>query len=336
MLPTRLTILLLSLAALAAAPAAASAAAQVGISENNAPMFADPNFQALHVKSTRLVVAYNAITQAAKGDDEIRSRVAPYLAAAAASGITPLVAFEHARGAAEQCQHNRSLPQCKLPSAADYEANLRAFLVAFPSVSVITPWNEANHPSQPTQRNPKAAAQFTNIAAKVCAQLGRNCTILAVDVLDQADSVKAKHPTYKATTKWIKTFKKNVQVPLKLCGIHNYSDVNRFHTDGTKALMKALGCKQYWLTETGGLYDFASFWTKSTMKAGHCTTRAKCQVKAMKYLFSIVKKFKQIKKVFIYTWYGGSQPRFDAGIVQGTPGGKTTPRPAYYVVKGHT
>ena len=329
----RLIPLLLTAFAVIAPPA--GAAVQVGVSENNAPMFSDPNFQALGVKTTRLVVAYNAMSAAVKGDNEISSRVAPYLAAANASGVEPLVAFEHARGAAEDCRNNRSLPQCKLPTAADYEANLRAFLIAFPQVRVITPWNEANHPSQPTQKKPKAAAMFTDIATKVCAQIGRDCTILAVDVLDQADSVKAKHPTYKSTTKWIKTFKKSVHTPLKICGIHNYSDVNRFHSDGTKALIKALGCKQYWLTETGGLYDFASFWSKKTKKAGHCSTAPKCQVKAMKYLFKIVKKFKQIKKVFIYTWYGGNQPRFDAGIVQGAPGGKTTPRPAYYVVKGH-
>ena len=37
------------------------------------------------------------------------------------------------------------------------------------------------------------------------------------------------------------------------CGIHNYSDVNRFRTAGTRALMRALGCRRYWLTETGGI-----------------------------------------------------------------------------------
>ena len=41
-------------------------------------------------------------------------------------------------------------------------------------------------------------------------------------------------------------------------------------------MIKALGCKQYWLTETGGLYKFGSFWSKKTKKG--CTTSASCQL----------------------------------------------------------
>src|SRR4051794_13105221 len=171
MRPKPLITLLLS-ALLLAVPTAASAAVQVGISENNAPMFSDPNFQALGVRTTRLVTAYNVVSAAQKGDDELTARVAPYLAAAQAAGIEPLVAFEHSRGAAELCKSHKSLSQCKLPTAADYERNLRAFLVLFPQVHVIAPWNEANHYTQPTHANPKAAANFTDIAARVCAQIG--------------------------------------------------------------------------------------------------------------------------------------------------------------------
>jgi len=331
----KLSALLLSLAALAAVPASAPAAVQVGISENNAPMFSDPNFQALGVKTTRLVTAFNSISAQFAGDDEISSRVAPYLAAANAAGIEPLVAFEHARGAAEICKKrsNRNKPQCRLPSATEYEQNLRAFLITFPSVRVIAPWNEANHFTQPTARNPKAAARFTDIATRVCAELNRGCTIIAADVLDQANSASAKKPKYTATVKWIKKFRAALTSKRTICGIHNYSDVNRFRTTGTKALIKALGCKQYWLTETGGLYDFASFWGKTARKRAKCSSAQNCQLKATKYLFKLVKKYKQIKRVYVYTWFGGAQPRFDAGLVKGRPGEPTVPRRAYYEVK---
>jgi hypothetical protein len=328
-------VALLSLVALAAVPAGASAAAQVGISENNPPMFSDPNFQALGVKHTRLVVAYNSVPAQLGGDDEISSRVAPYIAAANAAGIEPLIAFEHARGAAEICnkKSNYKKSQCRLPSATEYENAIRAFLVTFPSVKVIAPWNEANHFTQPTSRNAKAAAKFTDIAARICKELNRGCKIIAADLLDQADRASAKKPTYKSTTRWIKKFRKALKTKRTICGIHNYSDVNRFRTTGTRALMKALGCKQYWLTETGGLYDFASFWGKSARKAGKCKSASACQLKATKYLFKLVRSQKKIKRVYVYTWFGGAQPRFDAGLVKGKPGEATKPRKAYFEVK---
>ena len=43
------------------------------------------------------------------------------------------------------------------------------------------PWNEINHFTQPTFRNPKVAARFTDIARRNC----RGCTIVVADILDQ-------------------------------------------------------------------------------------------------------------------------------------------------------
>ena len=77
--------------------------------------------------------------------------------------------------------------------------------------------------------------------------------------------------------------------------------------------MKALGCKEYWLTETGGLYDFGSFWSKKTYNG--CTKASSCQVKATKYMFTLAKKYKKIKRLYVYTWFGDVTPRFDAGLV---------------------
>ena len=42
-------------------------------------------------------------------------------------------------------------------------------------------------------------------------------------------------------------FRRALRIPRSVCGLHNYSDVNRFRSDGTRALMKALGCRRYWL-----------------------------------------------------------------------------------------
>lgn len=320
-MPRKLHAVLFVLVALLALPAAASAKPKVGISENNPQMFADPNFQALGVKYTRLVMSWNAFDAQRNGDNEITVRIEPYLYAARAAGIDVLIAIEHARGAAEVCKTRRTLPQCRLPSDADYEQNIRELFAKFPWVKTIAPWNEANHFTQPTSRNPKAAARFTKVVERVCP----TCDVITVDVLDQADSAKAKKPTFKSTTRWIKTFKKAYGKKPKLCGIHNYSDTNRFRDTGTRTLIKQLKCRKYWLTETGGIAKFGSF--KFDLKR---------QLKATKFMFKTANKIKSILRVYVYTFYGGITPRFDAGLVEVRSDGSSEPRPAYNEVKRQT
>jgi hypothetical protein len=179
-------------------------------------------------------------------------------------------------------------------------------------------------PIQGAQADLVKGNEFTDVAAKVCP----SCTIVVADMLDQADDPSAKKPTFKNTTKFIKTFRKALKTKRNVCGIHNYSDVNRFRTTGTKALMSALGCKQYWLTETGGLYKFGSFWSKKTYKG--CKSASSCQLKATKYLFSTASKDKKIKRIYVYTWFGAVTPRFDAGLVA-----NGAARPAYDEVAKH-
>ena len=65
------------------------------------------------------------------------------------------------------------------------------------------------------------------------AKLCKTCKIVVADILDQADDPAAKSPKYTKTAKYIKTFRKCLKVPRTICGIHNYSDVNRFRSTGT-------------------------------------------------------------------------------------------------------
>jgi len=313
---SRLPIVLISLVSLLALPAAAQAKLTVGIAENNPGVFADPNFQAMGAKHVRVVVSWNVTSRV--GDDEIH-RVEQYLAAAQAARITPLVTFEHARGDATICnkRKNRKKPQCKLPTAKQYEKALRAFKARFPYVRNVVAWNEINHFTQPTYKNPKAAAKFTMIARKVF----KGGTVVAADILDQADNVRAKRPTFKSTTRYIKAFRKAYKGPRSVCGVHNYSDTNRFRQTGTKAIIKALGCKQIWLTEAGGLYKFVGY--KADQKR---------QLKATKYMFKVAKANKKIKRLYVYSWFGAPRSaRFDSGLIN--PNG--TPRKAYAEVRKH-
>ena len=312
---SRLSLALIALLAVLALPAAAQAKLTVGIAENNPGLFADPLFAQLGAKHARVVVSWNV----ANGHDDELNRVIDYVQRAQAAGVTPLVTFEHARGDATICNRrkNRKKAQCKLPTAKQYEAAIRKFKAYLPTVRNVVAWNEINHFTQPTYKNPKAAAKFTTIARKVF----KGGTVVTADILDQADNVRAKRPTFKSTTRYIKAFRKAYKGPRSVCGVHNYSDTNRFRQTGTKAIIKALGCKQIWLTEAGGLYKFVGY--KADQKR---------QLRATKYMFKVAKANKKIKRLYVYTWFGAPRSaRFDAGLV-GTDG---KPRKAYAEVRKH-
>ena len=317
-------------AMLAAQPA--SAAPVIGISEASPPVFSDPHFRALNVPTTRLLVAYDTVAAARRGDDELRDRVEPYLANAAASGVTPLVAFQHSRG--DRCWKRPSPSTCHLPSVRRYRLALRAFLERFPSVRVISPWTEINHPAQPTYRHPRRAARYTNVAADLCRDLRRRCTIVVADLLDVVDRQQAKPLRFTRTEAWVRRFRSALRVPRRICGIHNYSDVNRFRKDGTRALIRALDCKRYWLTEVGGIYRFGSFWKREARASAGCRSAAACQLKATKYLFRVLGRFRRIRRAYVHSWYTFAGQRFDAALVRGDwESRRTRPRPAYYAVR---
>lgn len=284
------------------------AALQVGVAENKPELFSDPLFTDLGVKHVRVVVSYNVMTSR---DDELQ-RVTDYLGAARTQGIEPLVTFEHQRGAAERCREprfRRKKRQCRLPTARSYRNHFRLFRRRFPWVRTYAAWNEVNHFTQPTYRNPKRAAQFSDIARREC----RGCRVVVADVLDQADNVRARKPRYRSTLRYIKRFRKALRSPRRFCGVHNYSDTNRFRDRGTRKLIKALGCREIWLTETGGIYRFGRFGTSADR-----------QRRATKFMFTLARRFRSIKRLYVYTFFGRSTPRFDAGLVA-----RGHPRPAY-------
>jgi hypothetical protein len=278
-------------------PSTAHARPTVGIAENQPAMFDDPLFHQLDTKHVRVVASWNVMTSR---DDEL-PRLEHYLASARSRGVTPLVTFEHARGDAGICKRrsNRRKSQCRLPSARAYERNFKAFRRAFPWVRTIAPFNEVNHFTQPTWRNPRAAARFTDIAARNC----RGCRIVAADILDQADSTRARRPTYRKTIRYVKAFRRALKSPRRICGVHNYSDVNRFRDTGTRQIIRALGCREIWLTETGGVYSFGSFKPSQAR-----------QLRATRYMFKLARQNRRIKRVYVYTFFGKVND-FDAGIV---------------------
>jgi hypothetical protein len=300
-------------------------------------MLSDPLFSDLGAEHVRLVVSWDAMAARAKGDNEITDRVEPYVAAAEAAGAEVMVAFEHHRGAPVNCATSRK-PQCRLPSLAAYRRQVAKFVKAFPQVKYVTAWNEANHKAQPTFDNPRRAGQFAKAADGVCRAAG-TCKVVAMDLLDSANDPTAptRRLSYSRTTSYIKKLRRAYGKRPAICGIHNYADVNRFRTAGTKALARAMRCRSIWLTETGGIYHFASFWGRAMRRQAKCASATACQTKALRYLFAeTVKAAPHIDRAYIYAFYSGTDREHDYGIVKGTgdgPGGHK--RPGYAVVAGH-
>jgi len=297
-------VLALAGCSLAGTTEKSSAAVSVGIGDQTPATFSDPLFSKLGVKRSRVFLPWN-VTR----DRKERVLYEAWFDAADAANIEALVSFGPSRGS--RCPKR----PCKLPSTRQYTKAFRAFRKKWPEVKIVSPWNEANHRTQPTFRNPKRAAQYYNIVRKYC----RGCTIVAADVIDE-----------KNMEKWLATFKKTAVKP-RIWGLHNYRDTNKRkgqRLGGTKRLLKAVKGK-VWLTETGGIVRFVlpdgrTLFKKSERRANSATKR----------MFNLARDYRsRIKRLYIYQWMAplpdGRNGRFDAGLVSE----KGKARPAYKTVR---
>ena len=284
----------------AAAPQKSEAVVHVGIGEQSASMFSNPLFLDAGFNKARYFPSWNV---ALKPEESVW--LDQWMAGARATGTEPLISFFAALGSA--------CPQrpCKLPTVRQYTKAFRAFRKKWPDVKVISPWNEANHRSQPTFKHPKRAAQYYNVVRKYC----KRCKIVAADVIDERNMEK-----------WLKVFKRTAKKP-RIWGLHNYRDTNKRKGQllgGTKRLLKAVK-GDVWLTETGGIVKFVlpnghTLFPKSESRANRATKR----------MFALAKRYrKRIKRLYIYHWQqSGGDNRFDAGLIRSDG----NPRPAYRTV----
>lgn len=261
----------------------------VGIGDNGPTMFADPNYKALGVKIARRMVPFDFYR-----DPVQLSLLTAWLNGATADGVQPLISFER----------SYTYPT-KLPSVAEYSESLKYLRAHFPQVTTISPWNEANHKSQPTVNNPKRAAQYYNQTRIVCP----TCTIVAADVLDQ-----------KNMTPWLKKFKRYAKQP-KIWGLHTYTDANHnksWKKSNTQAFLKLTKKGDVWLTESGGIVAFNRVYSFNPNRAAGALTRT----------LNTGFRDKRIKRIYLYSWFGTTQNGeggfpfdWDSGIVG--PTGKT-------------
>jgi hypothetical protein len=273
----------------------------VGIGDQQPGMFASPFFQALHVKIARYIAPYDLADEPA-----YVTQFTQWLAGAQLLGIEPHVAFYYSY------KH-----PTKIPSPRQYVKEVKKFRKLFPAVKSFETWNESNRGNVDS-----GATRFHSPTAKQAAGLYdalrgacKGCKIVGLDVLDTTHIAK--------TVKYIKDFKKAVHHMPTIWGLHNYSDTNRFHSSGTKAVAKVVP-GQIWLTETGGIVKFGGAFPGG--KKG--LARAK---KALDYMFKLARSNRKIKRLYIFQWTGATNVRFDAGLTN--PDG--TVRPGYAVVKRH-
>lgn len=269
-------------------------ALDIGVGDNGWQMFKDPNYLDLKTKISRTIISWDWYRHPHE-----KEYFDAWMAAAKEAGVEPNVAFQRADSR-----------KSKLPSVAQFRTSLKTLLAQYPDLKVFTPWNEANHKSQPTAKKPKQAALYYNEARKYC----KGCKIVAADILDQKNMLP-----------WLKTFKKTAKKP-KIWGLHSYTEVNRnvkWSKSSMKELLKAVK-GEVWLTEVGGLVAFSSSFKYNESRAA----------KATKNVIKLAKRDKRIKRVYFYSWYGTPQPKktpylWDSGFVSPTG----DPRPSYYVLR---
>jgi hypothetical protein len=262
----------------------------VGMGDQNPGFLSQPLFQQLGIEHARLIASYDTVDVPFD-----RDLADAWLAAARQAGAEPFVAFGHSRRAGRQ-RH--------LPSVAEYRREVRRFLRRYPAVRLYAAWNEPNNQSQPTDKNPKRAAQYANALRQECP----DCTLIAGDVLDEPDAPQ-----------WLTTYSRFLKTKPAAWGIHDYSATNRFEPQRLKRVMAAVS-GPVWLTETGGVAQFGKAFPYDLQR----------QARATQYVFTLARREPRIARVYLYNWTGAPRSaRFDAGLTN--PDG--SPRPAFEVVR---
>jgi hypothetical protein len=275
----------------------------IGLGDQSAAVFKAKNFRALKVKKVRYFLRWDAmrVGYARRAADQ-------YIRAARRAHVR---VFLHI--STNDYRHRKA----KLPSTRAYKRYVGNLVRHYHRLGVreFGVWNEANHFSEPTYKNPRRAAQFFHIMRGLC----RTCTIVALDVLDQRGTDSYISRFYRALSH-------RDRIAARLIGIHNYGDTNRHRTSGTRAIIRAVHRHnrhaRFWFTETGGIVRLGhSFRCSTTRAAG-----------ALKYMFHLARVYRHgVSRLYAYNYYAPKKAcqGFDSGLV--THAGKA--RKGYRVFK---
>jgi hypothetical protein len=293
----RSTVATLVLLVCLAIPATAPARVVVGMGDQKPTMFTDDRFHYLGLRQARIVVSWDV-----QRTPRERTWMANWLTEARRARVEPLVAFGHAW----------SGPRRKhLPTPRAFRLAFQRFRRAYPWVRAYTPWNEANHCSQPTCKRPERAAAYYDVIRSACPR----CTVVAADVLDQPNMVR-----------WLQRFRRAARHRPRIWGLHNYLDANRLRTSGTRRLLRAVK-GDVWITETGGVVRRKHY--RAQIAFPESPEHA---AKVTRHVLRFAKGERRIRRVYLYQWNADSLTQvWDSGIID--PFGLR--RPAYAELARH-
>jgi hypothetical protein len=293
------------LAALLALAGPTEAKYRVGIGEQDPVMFSSPAWQSLRLHQVRYLVDWDWYTTGEQ------TEVATFMQTARANGQAVLVTFGAHRGCFDGRRYSRSRT-CRAPSARAYRRSVRRFDDRYPWVRVYAAWNEVNHISQPTFTRPRLAVRYYRVLRAESRR--RHFRVVAADVLDTSN-----------LRRYLRAFLRLAPGTPRLWGLHNYQDVNRGTSGGTRQMLETVPGK-VWVTETGGIVRFGAQFPYSEQRAARRT----------RWMFRLANRYdtrrrgtrSRITHLFVYRWRGGG-PRLDAGLMNEDG----TPRRAFYVVR---
>jgi hypothetical protein len=278
-------------------PAAAAAQARqprvmLGIGEQHASMFDDPLFRWLGMKTARIVVPWDV--QRMPHD---RERVRAWLDKTRALGIDPVVAF----GRSWDPRGHR-----QLPTLSQYRWAFRRFREMHWDVDAFIPWNEPNHPKQPTWKRPDMAGRFYNAIRVECPA----CRIVAGDVLDTP-----------GMTRYVEKYQRVLRDTPRLWGMHNYGDAYGRKSTATRQMLR-ITKGHLWLTETGGVVRRPRGRTGVSMRR-----RLREAAGATRYVLRLAVSQPRIKRVYLYQWAAVDTAPWDSALL----GPRGQLRPAFKV-----
>jgi hypothetical protein len=278
---------------------ASAACAQVrfGLSDYEPRSFADPRVQQLGIHLARDVVPWNAALR--KGD---RAQVSEWLNAVRhAHQVIPFITFEHADNSS------------RAPSPGQYLHAFLAFRKLFPWVKEYSPWDEANHASQPIARNPHLGAEYYNLLAAHCP----GCEVTAPDLLDSDANFES----------WALTFAHYAHPYPKIWPFNPYSSVSTDNPSRIEQMLRTVR-GQVWFSEVGGVV----WWKFRGKLIYHGPAYA---ARIAHFIFDFAALSPRITRIYYYHWRSPGVPghmprkaRWDSGLIDAH--GRA--RPALWVV----
>jgi hypothetical protein len=305
-----LVAIAVAVALLPASPASARSTIRVGLADQSPAMFDSPLFARLNIKRTRYFVASDVMQDATE-----RAKARAFVQAARSHGVSTLVHIS-----TPDLREKRG----RLVSTTSYRRNAGRIVSYFRKLGVrdFGAWNEVNHKTQETYNHVGNAASYFKSMYSAVRKRCRSCAVVGLDVLDQAGVDRYIRSFYaRLSPTWRKR--------LTVVGIHNYSDVNRNRSTGTRTIIDTVRRynrrAKFWFTETGALAAFRGSFPYDLAR----------QASRMRNMFTYASRYRTrgVQRVYSYNWFGataggcGSTCLFDAGLVN-TDG---SPRPVYNV-----